>query len=237
MAIEVMYLDNHVMAVYKEAGVLSQSDITGDVDLLTMSKNFLKKKFNKPGNVFLGLVHRLDRPVSGVMVFARTSKAAARLTRQFKDHKVEKRYMAIVGGNLRGAGNWKDFMVKDGRNARITQPDHPKGKVALLSWKALAHQDSATLVSIKLQTGRAHQIRLQFATRGFPLLGDIRYGSPRQFDGKNLALHAGLLAIDHPVNRQRLRWEAFPPKSWSNWFPQFHDLHHWRLDSEDDKLI
>lgn len=225
---QVLYLDNHLLTVYKSAGVLSQSDITGDQDLLTQGKIFLKNKFNKPGNVFLGLVHRLDRPVSGVMVFGRTSKAAARLTQQFKNHNVEKKYMAIVEGHLEGEGRWKDHLIKDGRNARVVPAAHPKGKVALLSWKALAHQDNTTLVSVELQTGRAHQIRLQFSSRGYPLLGDLRYHSTRSFDGQNLALHAGVLSVDHPTTGKRMRWEAAPPASWANWFPQFHDLHHWK---------
>ena len=216
--LEIIYEDNHLLVIMKPAGLLSQADETGDTDLLALGRDYLKKRYNKPGNVFLGLVHRLDRPASGVMVLARTSKAAARLTAQFKGRKTDKRYLAIVEGHLEGKGSFEDYLVKDGRKSRVVSADHPKGKVAKLSWEALGHQGGTTLVSVKLFTGRAHQIRLQFASRKHPLLGDLRYDASREFDGKNLALHSWLLAFEHPTREEPLCFKALPPATWDDWY-------------------
>ena len=214
----ILYLDNHLLVAFKPPGLLAQADETGDMDILTLGKAFIKKEFDKPGNVFLGLAHRLDRPVSGVMVLARTSKAASRLTDQFRRRTTTKQYLAIVEGELKGSGEYTDHMIKDGRNARIVEASHPKGKRASLDWRVLGHQDGTTLVQVNLHTGRAHQIRLQFSSRGNPLLGDMRYWSKREFDGKNLALHAWSLGIEHPVKKEPMNWTAPPPKSWLGWY-------------------
>ena len=218
MNLNIIYLDNHLLTVFKPAGMLSQGDETGDKDLLTLCKEYIAHRFDKPGNVFLGLTHRLDRPVSGLIVFARTSKAASRLSAQFKQRSVAKNYLAIVEGVLEGEGEWQDHLLKDGRRVRVVAPDHPHGKLARLAWRGLGSHAGASLVSIQLFTGRPHQIRLQFASRGYPLLGDFRYGARRSFDDANLALHAYRLGIVHPIKKERLYWTAPPPASWDAWF-------------------
>lgn len=220
MTLDVLHLDNHLLVVAKPAGLLAQADETGDIDLLTLGKAYLKDHFNKPGNVFLGLVHRLDRPVSGVMVLARTSKAAARLTSQFKQRTVSKRYIALVEGSLKGQGVYEDHMVKDGRQARIVGKNHPKAKHARLAWSCIATNGTHSLMDIELFTGRAHQIRLQFASRKHPLIGDLRYGANGEFDGRNLALHAYHLALSHPTQKTPLQWRLMPPASWSAYFAE-----------------
>lgn len=216
--LDIRYLDNHLMVVYKEPSMLSQADDTGDPDLITLGKQYLKTRFNKPGNVYLGLVHRLDRPASGLMVLARTSKSAARLTAQFKARKVQKRYLAIIEGNLDGEGTWQDYLVKQSGRSRVASKANKDAKEARLAWRALATRDGLTLVDIELFTGRAHQIRLQFSSRGYPLLGDKRYGSKGELDGRNLALHSYRLGIEHPTQREPMDWTAPPPPSWHNYF-------------------
>lgn len=218
MTLQVLYCDNHLLVVFKPSGMLSQSDITGDADVLTLGKAYLKNRFDKTGNVFLGLVHRLDRPASGIMILGRTSKAAARLTQQFKNHRPIKRYWAIVIGDPGRGETWEDHMVKDERTARIVPATHAKAKSARLTWKTLGREQGCSLVDVELHTGRPHQIRLQFASRGFPLLGDVRYGATKEFDGRNLALHCHTLEVDHPTRKTPMRWTAPPPDSWGDWF-------------------
>ena len=217
---ELVFLDNHLMVVCKGAGLLSQADETGDADILTLGKAYLKQRFDKPGNVFLGLCHRLDRPVSGLMVLARTSKAAARLSRQFQEGRVDKHYLAVVEGRLDGQDRWDDHMIKEQRRSRIVPAGHRGAKAAALRWRALAHHQGFTLVEVLLLTGRPHQIRLQFSSRGFPLLGDLRHGASREFDGRNLALHAWRLALAHPIGAAPMVWHQAAPSSWDSWFAE-----------------
>jgi len=214
MTPEVLYLDNHLLIVAKPAGLLAQADETGDVDVLSWGKDYLKRRFDKPGKVFLGLVHRLDRPVSGVMVLARTSKAAARLGRQFAGHTVDKRYLAIVEGALTGEGTAEDHLLKEDRTVRIVPASHPKGKSARLHWRALDRGPTTSLVEIRLETGRPHQIRVQLAARGHPLLGDLRYQAKRPFDGRSLALHSHYLSFSHPTRQEPVTTVLRPPDSW-----------------------
>ena len=217
---DVLYTDNHLLVVVKPAGVLSQADRTGDDDLLTLGKRYIKQEFSKPGKVFLGLVHRLDRPVSGVMVFVRTSKAADRLSRAFRERAVEKRYVAIVEGRLTGSGEREDWLVKEDGRVRTVEATHPKARRAALRWKSLGVEDGRSLVEVDLLTGRPHQVRIQLAALGHPILGDLRYGARNEFDGRNLALHAYSLGFEHPVRKEPMRFAAMPPATWKGFFGQ-----------------
>lgn len=210
---EVLYLDNHLLVINKPAGLLAQADRTGDPDVVTLGKAFLKAHFRKPGNVFLGLVHRLDRPASGVMVMARTSKAAARLSAQFRERTVTKEYLCLVEGRMAdAAGRFEDRLEKQGRTVRVVGPT--QGQRAALGWRLIRCGPDWSLVAVTLETGRPHQIRVQFAHRGHPLWGDFRYGARRPFDGRNLALHCYRLALDHPTRRHRMAWTASLPATW-----------------------
>ena len=218
MELDILFADNHVLVVNKQAGVLAQPDITGAPDILSLAKQYIKETYHKPGGVYLGLVHRLDRVVSGVMVLARTSKAAARLSACFREHTALKKYLAIVQGRCGGSGTYEDFIVKQDGVASIVSMQHPKAQPASLAWEALAQQGDTTLLSIELKTGRPHQIRIQLASRGFPILGDRRYGSTRTFVENGIALHCYMLGIPHPISRQFMVWTALPPKSWHGYF-------------------
>lgn len=236
--VEPLYVDNHLLVVVKPAGLLSQADRTGDPDLLGIWKAWIRREYDKPGDVFLGLVHRIDRPASGVMVLARTSKAARRLADQFQRRSVQKRYAAIVEGGrgavrtaggadhddieppvgLQGAGRWTDFIRKRGETPEIVDAGVDGAKQAVLTWNArplAAHGERPrSLVDIRLETGRPHQIRLQFSSRGHPLVGDLRYGAQSRLDGRNLALHAYALTIEHPTLREPMTFCSLPPRTW-----------------------
>ena len=213
---DVLYLDNHLLVVDKPAGTLSQGDRTGDEDLVTWAKAFLKERFDKPGNVFVGLVHRLDRPVSGVLVLARTSKAAGRLSDQFRRRQPDKRYLAVVEGLLRGDGLATDWLVKgDTGTVRRVSEATAGAKEARLRWRALASDGRRTLVEVELLTGRAHQIRVQLAGLRAPIVGDLRYGASGPLgDGRGIALHAASLTVEHPTLRESMTWTAAPPARW-----------------------
>lgn len=215
---EVLYCDNHILVVVKPAGMLAQGDRTGDTDLLSLAKGWVKREFKKPGNVYLGLVQRLDRPVSGVMVVARTSKAAARLTQAFKQHALQKRYLAVVHGLPDFDTELVDWIVKTDGKVRLADSQHPGAKLARLRWRHLAQQNDLALLEVDLQTGRPHQIRLQLASRGHAILGDLRYGSAMSFDGQNLALHAYGLGFNHPVQSVFMKWQVAPPSTWTGHF-------------------
>lgn len=216
---EVIFSDNHLLVVNKPAGLLTQADSTGDPDLLNMMKTRVKQECDKPGNVYLGLVHRLDRPVSGVMVLARTSKAAARLSAQFRAGTPLKKYLALVEGCASESGTCRDFLLKDKqRIVHVVTARDPGARAAELDWRAIASHVGVSLLDVTLKTGRAHQIRAQLAERGMPIKGDMRYGARSLFDGRNLALHCYCLEIEHPVKGMRMRWTAPPPLSWQNFF-------------------
>ncbi|NNE69965.1 MAG: RNA pseudouridine synthase [Rhodothermales bacterium] len=217
MTPEVLFIDNHLLVVNKPAGMLAQEDETGDLDVITWAKHYLKERFNKPGNVFAGLVHRLDRPASGVMVIARTSKAAGRLADTFRNRQVDKTYLALVEGVPPDQGQAVDHLAKVQRKVKVVRPTHPEGKKASLTWTLRGNLDGFSLVEVKLDTGRPHQIRVQMASRGWPLVGDVRYGAKREFDGRNLALHAWKLGLEHPVRREPQAWTAAPGKRWPMW--------------------
>lgn len=207
--LEILYEDNHVIVAYKPENILSQSDDTKDIDMLTIIKDYLKEKYQKPGNVYLGLVHRLDRPVSGVMVFAKTSKAASRLSEQVRNHKLEKQYLAVINGILpEKKGEFFDYLKKlDTGNTIVTNQND--GKESRLSYEVLEEKENLSLVKIFLKTGRHHQIRVQFSSRGFPLYGDQRYGKQ---DKKQIALTSHHLAFYHPTTKEKLIFERMPDR-------------------------
>lgn len=205
--INILYEDNHLLVVEKPINVPCQGDSSKDADLLTMLKDYLKEKYDKPGNVYLGLVHRLDRPVGGVMVFAKTSKAASRLSRQVSNHEIKKTYYAVVEGKIDKEGIFKDRLLKDSKtNMTIISP---LGKEAELSYELVSYKDNLSLVKIDLKTGRSHQIRVQFSSRGFPLYGDRRYN----FNGEKgqIALFAYALEFRHPISKEIMRFSLDLP--------------------------
>ncbi len=206
--LNVLYEDNHVIVVVKPFNVLSQGDSTGDISIMDMVKDYIKVKYHKPGNVYLGLVHRLDRPVGGIMVFARSSKAASRLCKCFNEHSVVKKYLAIVHGKIEGSGEFIDYLKKGEDGNTIVSPD---GKKAILEYEVLQYnkEHDCSLVSIDLKTGRHHQIRVQFASRGHYLLGDQRYGV---LDNKQISLFAYTLSFPHPVTKEMLSFQVFPER-------------------------
>ena len=216
--VKVLYEDNHLIVAIKPAGVLSQSDGSNAPDMLTILKAYIKEKYQKPGEVYLGLVHRLDRPVSGVMVFARTSKAASRLSEQIRTRRVEKIYRCVVNGVLEGEGRLENFISKDEASNTVTVSDveKPGFKASYLDYRALASKDGMTLVEVKLGTGRSHQIRAQMAHAGHPLIGDQKYGK-KDNRTKDIALEAYKLSFEHPVKREFITFEAPVPDTfpWS----------------------
>lgn len=209
--LKVLYEDNHIIVVFKECNVLSQSDNTNDIDMLTIVKKYIKEKYSKPGNVYLGLVHRLDRPVSGIMVFARTSKAASRLSDAVRNRKIKKTYVAVVSGIIKkDSDRLVDYIEKlPNGNSIVVNKD--KGKLSILNYKVLGrnYKKNETLVEINLETGRHHQIRVQFASRGHYLCGDQRYG---KMDKTQIALCSYKLEFTHPVTKENLKFKVDIPK-------------------------
>ena len=212
-AIPVLYEDNHLLVVEKPANLPTQADRSGDADLLSILKTYIGEKYNKPGAVYLGLVHRLDRPVGGVMVFARTSKAAARLSEAFRAHAQDRRYLAVVEGALDGPLSLTDWLLKDARTGmvRVVAESAPGAKEARLISRPLAGRNGLTLTDVQLFTGRAHQIRVQHAHAGHPLWGDMRYGHGEP--GRQIALWAYRLILEHPTRHERMRFASRPPRA------------------------
>ena len=208
--LNVLYEDNHLIVVEKKPNVLSQSDVTGDMDLLTMVKNYVKKKYDKPGNVYIGLVHRLDRPVGGVMVFARTSKAAKRLNEQIKNHEFNKTYVAVLDGILKKEKDeLVNYLYKDEKTgiSKVVDKGFTGGKLSKLNYEVIGYYKNKTIVKVNLITGRHHQIRLQFKALGYPLYGDQLYGKE---NNEQIRLYAYLLAFNHPVTKERLCFKLLP---------------------------
>lgn len=204
MSLEVLYEDNHVIVCYKPAGVLSQADNTGDIDMLTLIKDYLKKRYNKQGNVFVGLVHRLDRMTSGVMVFAKTSKGAMRLSQDIASGNFFKEYMAVCEGSFENYDEVTliDYLEKDEKNNKSFISKN--GKESILSYQVVTCKNNKSLIKVKLKTGRHHQIRVQMSNIGHPLYGDIKYGSHYKDD---LALQAFKISFYQPVTRELLTFQ------------------------------
>lgn len=213
--LKVIYEDNHCIVVIKPAGVPSQADKTGDIDMLTIVKAYIKEKFNKPGEVYLGLVHRLDRMTEGIMVFARTSKGASRLSEAIREGNFKKEYIAAVAGKLEGSGNLENYLFKDERNntSSVVNGDKKGAKLASLDYTVLGYTNfkdkEYTYVRIKLHTGRHHQIRVQFSNIGHPLYGDVKYGGVKG----NLALFASSLKFVHPTKDDIMEFDVMPEKT------------------------
>jgi len=212
--VEALHRDDHLLVIDKPPGLLAQPDHTGDPDVVTRGKAHLAEDGGE--DPFLGPVHRLDRPASGIMVLARTSTAAKELSRQFRERLVQKRYLVVVEGALRGIGTWTDYIAKPDRQPRLVDPDHPDGKRAVLDWQALARDDDRTLLQVELRTGRSHQIRLQATSRGHPVVGDRRYGAASSLGTRAIALHHAVLRLNHPAQSRRKTFVAEPPDVWSN---------------------
>lgn len=211
--LNVIYEDNHIIVVEKMVNIPSQGDKTGDVDMLSIIKDYLKEKYQKSGNVYLGLIHRLDRPVGGVMVFAKTSKAAARLSEQVREKAFQKEYLVVVNGKMKSQkGEWKDWLFKNERaNMSKVVPEGTKNaKQASLEYEVLKYNEEINLsvVRVKLHTGRHHQIRVQFSSRGHSIYGDQKYGG--RGHGKQIALWAYRLTIFHPITKEEMTFQVLP---------------------------
>lgn len=203
----VLYEDNHLLAVAKRAGDIAQGDRTGDEPLGERMKRFIKRRDDKPGRVFLGVVHRLDRPVSGVLLFAKTSKALERLNRTFRERRADKRYWAIVARRPDPPeGRLEDDLLKDGRRnkSRVVRKPGQDSRRAVTDYRLLASGERYHLLEVRPRTGRHHQIRVQLARIGCPIRGDLKYGAPRSNPDGSISLHARRLELEHPVRHEPL---------------------------------
>ena len=216
----ILYEDNHLIIVNKSCGELVHSDITGDVSMEQMVKDYLKKKYNKPGDVFLGVVHRVDRPVSGIVIFARTSKALARMNQLFQEKQIKKKYWAIVK-NLPPdeTGTLIHYITRDTKKNRSYAHLNERGgsKKAVLHYRCIASSDRYHLLEIDLETGRHHQIRSQLAAIGCPVRGDLKYGFPRSNPNGGISLHARQIFFKHPVREQEINLTAPLPDDEKLW--------------------
>lgn len=212
--LKVLYEDNHIIVVIKPYNIPSQSDKTNDIDMLSLVKEYIKEKYQKPGNVYVGLVHRLDRPVGGIMVFAKTSKAASRLSESIRNKSFFKTYLAVVNGKFeKQNGILENYLWKDEalNMSKVVSKDKKGAKLARLTYEVLAEKNDLSLVKINLETGRHHQIRVQFSNAGHSLYGDQKYG--KGSIGKQIALWAYRLEFKHPVKDEIMKFEALPEKN------------------------
>lgn len=213
---DILYEDNHFIAINKEAGQLVQGDKTGDPSLSDLLAEFLKKKYNKPGNVFTGVIHRIDRPVSGLVLMAKTSKGLARMNELFKGRDIEKSYICIVEGKMNEKnGKLVSFLKKDqAKNKSFSSTKEKEGfKKAELNFSLLAHLDNYSVLEVHPKTGRHHQIRVQLATAGFPIKGDLKYGAKRSNKDASISLHSRSLSFIHPIKKEKLKILAHLPET------------------------
>jgi len=229
---EVVYEDNHIIIVNKQSGEIVQGDKTGDTPLSDIVKDYIKEKYAKPGAVFLGVVHRLDRPVSGLVVFARTSKALTRLNKMFAEGEVHKTYWAIVkrsekimvnSEKLSDDGEWQvleNWLVRNEKQNKsyAYTTEKPNAKKAILKYRVISQSDNYTLLEVNLMTGRHHQIRCQLAAAGYPIKGDLKYGAPRSNPDGSISLMARRIEFIHPVSKEQIIVEAPLPddKLWQS---------------------
>lgn len=218
--LKILFEDNHIIVVEKTPNIPSQSDKTGDIDMLTLVKQYIKEKYNKPGNVYLGLVHRLDRPVGGIMIFAKTSKAASRLSDEVREKVFKKKYLAVVDGKIeKTKGSLENYLYKDERNniSKVVNKDKKNAKLAKLDYEVLFYDEvkNLSLLKINLHTGRHHQIRVQLSNFGHSIFGDQKYGT--RGTGKQIALWAYELTIMHPITKEEKTFIDLPEKvgTWS----------------------
>ncbi len=209
--INIIFEDNHIIVVEKPINIPVCKDSSLDLDLLTMIKSYLKDKYNKPGNVYLGLVHRLDRPVGGIMVFAKTSKAASRLSKQVLEHYFKKTYVLVCEGKIDDRGEMIDYLDKNSKTNTSYVTNKVNGKIAKLKYKRLGYVNNYSLVEVDLETGRSHQIRVQFSFRGYPLVGDARY-NPNSDNKTSIALFSKRIEFYHPTTKELLSFELDIPK-------------------------
>lgn len=223
MVIPILYEDNHLLVVEKPPGIPSQEDDTKAKDMLTLLKEDIKQRFNKPGNVYLGLVHRLDQPVGGAMLFAKTSKAASRMSEAVRSRQFSKTYMCIVIGHvMQDEQVLTHYISKDARHNKVTVYNQPAGeaKKAVLTYKKIASHNQLTLIAVQLETGRPHQIRAQMAHIGHPLLGDTKYGSIRSYH-HTICLWSTSIGVTHPTTKEFMQFTSTPPKTEAHWFEHF----------------
>ncbi|MBG9982776.1 RluA family pseudouridine synthase [Aerococcaceae bacterium DSM 111020] len=216
---DIIYQDNHLFVVVKEPNQLVQGDVTADLDLLTKAKQYIKTHENKPGNVYLGLVHRLDRPVGGAIVFAKTSKAASRLSDQLRRRNITRHYYAITDQLVnKRTGKLIDYLYKDRSNNQsyVVNQDHPNAKKTILHYECIAQKDDHSLIKVQLETGRPHQIRVQMAHAGMPIVGDQKY-HPNPKHHQQIALWAEELSLDHPTLKKRMTFHSNPPTKVFPW--------------------
>ncbi|MBQ2872993.1 MAG: RluA family pseudouridine synthase [Bacilli bacterium] len=213
--INILYEDNHLLVVNKPANMPVCLDSSNDIDLLSKLKEYLKIKYNKPGNVYLGLIHRLDRPVEGILVFAKTSKAASRLSKQITDNKFKKTYYAVIENKIENEGSFINYLTKDEKTNTSYVTSESNGKKSILEYKLIDYKDNLSLVKINLITGRHHQIRVQFSHNGYPLYGDHKYNKNFINDNKtNIALIAKELSFYHPTTNELLTFEIELPNKY-----------------------
>lgn len=210
----VLHADNHLLVVAKPAGLATVPDESREGSLLELAKEWVRREHDKPGEVFLGVVHRLDRPVSGVVVFARTSKGAERLAAQMRARTITKRYLGIVEGEPRDStGELRQWLVKDERRnvVQAVPESREDAREALTRWRVLAARGGRTLLALEPSTGRSHQLRVAVSSLGCPLLGDLKYGARAALPDRSIALHALRLELEHPTLRTALAFETEPP--------------------------